>query len=306
MTKTSANNKIRIDEVIVERGHAQTIAQAAAMVMSGIVLVDNRRIEKPSELISADGDIRIKDGPATRRYASRGGLKLEHALREFGIDVTGLKCVDIGSSTGGFTDCLLQHGAKSVSAIDAGTNQLDWRLRTDPRVDVRERTNARELKPTDFKQRLDLAVVDVSFISLTKILPIIPPLLTGKSRIILLIKPQFEVARHEVGEGGIVLDRALHDRVIQEVDQAARRAGLIRKAVAESPILGMEGNKEFLALYERGREEIDAQAPLVEGLDFYFDGGLMVLTARYLLNRGYCCDNNCRHCPYEAKSPHSR
>jgi len=300
VTKTSANNKVRIDEVIVERGHAQTIAQAAAMVMSGIVLVDNRRIEKPSELVSADGEIRIKAGPATRRYASRGGLKLEHALKEFGIDVTGLKCVDIGSSTGGFTDCLLQHGAESVSAIDAGTNQLDWRLRTDARVDVRERTNARELKPTDFERRFDLAVVDVSFISVTKILPVVPPLLTGKSRIILLIKPQFEVARHEVGEGGIVLDSALHDRVIQEVDEAARQSALIRKAVIESPILGMEGNKEFLALYERDKEEIDVQAPLVEGLDFYFDGALMVLTARYLLNRGYCCDNNCRHCPYEA------
>lgn len=242
----------RIDKLLVERGLAESRTKAQAMVMAGIVLVNEQRVEKSSEVIPADAEIRIKgaDDPASR-YVGRGGLKLEAALREFEIDAAGLTCLDIGSSTGGFTDCLLQQGARQVVSVDVGHNQIDWRLRTDPRVEVREGVNARYLKPSDFQIQFDLIVMDVSFISATKILPAIVPLLKAEGRLILLIKPQFEVGRGEVGKGGIVRDPEKHARVLEEVNQAAKELGLAVRNVMESPLRGADGNLEFLALYEK-------------------------------------------------------
>ena len=192
----------RVDKLLVERGLAESRTKAQAMVMAGVVLVNEQRINKPSDLVAPDAEIRVKGGddPASR-YVGRGGLKLEAALREFEINVEGLTCLDVGASTGGFTDCLLQHGARKVISIDVGHNQIDWRLRTDARVEVREGVNARYLKPDDFPTRFELVVMDVSFISATKIMPAIVPLLTDTGRLITLIKPQFEVGRGEVGKG---------------------------------------------------------------------------------------------------------
>jgi 23S rRNA (cytidine1920-2'-O)/16S rRNA (cytidine1409-2'-O)-methyltransferase len=242
----------RIDKVLVQRGLAESRTKAQAMVMSGIVLVNEQRVEKPSDAIPGDAEIRIKgsDDP-TSRYVGRGGLKLEAALREFQIDVLDLNCLDIGASTGGFTDCLLQHSAAHVVSIDVGHNQIDWRLRTDHRVEVREGINARYLKTTDFETEFDLIVIDVSFISATKILPAIIALLKDGGRLIILIKPQFEVGRGEVGKGGIVRDPEKHTRVIEEVNKAAGELGLTARKVIESPLRGADGNVEFLALYEK-------------------------------------------------------
>ena len=242
----------RIDKLLVERGLAESRTKAQAIVMAGVVLVDEQRVEKPSQQFDPSSTIRIKGGnDPTSRYVGRGGLKLEAALREFQIDVTGLICLDVGASTGGFTDCLLQHGAKRVVAIDVGHNQIDWRLRNDPRIEVREGVNARYLKPADFEQRFDLAVMDVSFISATKVMPAIVPLLKESGFLITLIKPQFEVGRGEVGRGGIVTDPLKHARVVEEVNEAALALGLTLRGVKESPVRGADGNLEFLALYER-------------------------------------------------------
>ena len=221
--------------------------------MAGVVLVDEQRVEKPSHQFNTNSAIRIKgsDDPTTR-YVGRGGLKLEAALREFQIDVTGFVCLDVGASTGGFTDCLLQNGAKKVFAVDVGHNQIDWRLRNDPRVEVREGVNARYLTPEDFPQKFDLVVMDVSFISVTKVLPAIVPLLASGGSIVTLIKPQFEVGRGEVGGGGIVRDEAKRARVVEEVNNFARALGLEVVNLIESPITGAEGNIEFLALYKLG------------------------------------------------------
>jgi 23S rRNA (cytidine1920-2'-O)/16S rRNA (cytidine1409-2'-O)-methyltransferase len=241
----------RIDKLLVDRGLIESRTKAQAVIMAGSVLVDEKRVEKPSEAYPADANIRIKGGGPETRYVSRGGLKLEAALTHFDIRPEGFTCIDIGSSTGGFTDCLLQHGAKHVVAVDAGTNQMVWSLRKDSRVTVKEKTNARELRPEDFEERFDLAVVDVSFISVTKLLPAILSLLAAGGRIITLIKPQFEVGKGEVGKGGIVREPEKHERVVTEVNKFAEEIGLRVEGVIESPILGAEGNKEFLALYER-------------------------------------------------------
>lgn len=243
--------KERIDKLLQSRGLVESRAKAQALIMSGVVLVDEKRVEKPSETYGPDAAIRLKGLSAEARYVSRGGLKLEKALDHFGIDPTGLVCLDIGSSTGGFTDCLLQHGATRVVCVDSGTNQLVWSLRQDPRVEVHENTNARELKPGDFPSAFDLIVMDVSFISVTKILPAAIDLLTPAGHLIVLIKPQFEVGRGEVGKGGIVREPEKHERVVAEVTRFAEAIGLHAMGVIESPILGAEGNKEFLALYER-------------------------------------------------------
>jgi 23S rRNA (cytidine1920-2'-O)/16S rRNA (cytidine1409-2'-O)-methyltransferase len=243
----------RVDKLLVERGLAESRTKAQAMIMAGVVLVNEQRINKPSDLVPPDAEIRVKGGddPASR-YVGRGGLKLEAALREFEINVEGLTCLDVGASTGGFTDCLLQHGACKVISIDVGHNQIDWRLRTDPRVEVREGINARYLQADDFETRFDMVVMDVSFISATKIMPAIVPLLSDTGRLITLIKPQFEVGRGEVGKGGIVRDPQKHARVIDEVNRAAKELGLQVRGVLESPIQGADGNVEFLALYEKG------------------------------------------------------
>lgn len=242
----------RVDRLLVERGLAPTRTRAQALVMAGVVMVGDRRVEKPSEAFAPDAPLRVRgaDDPAAR-YVGRGGLKMEKALGEFHIDPTGFVCLDVGASTGGFTDCLLQHGARRVVALDVGHNQIDWRLRTDERVEVREGVNARHLSPGDFGERFDLVVVDVSFISATKVLPALVPLLKEGGRVVVLVKPQFEVGRGEVGKGGIVRDPAQHARVVEEVNAAARSLGLEVRGVADSPIKGADGNREFLALYEK-------------------------------------------------------
>jgi 23S rRNA (cytidine1920-2'-O)/16S rRNA (cytidine1409-2'-O)-methyltransferase len=242
----------RIDKLLVERGLAESRTKAQALVMAGVVLVDEQRVAKPSDSVSCNAEIRIKGGddPASR-YVGRGGLKLEAALTEFEINVEGFTCLDVGASTGGFTDCLLQHGARKVIAIDVGHNQIDWRLRTDARVEVREGLNARYIKADDFQEKFPLVVMDVSFISATKIMPAIVPLLEQTGLLITLIKPQFEVGRGEVGKGGIVREPEKHARVIEDVNCAAKELGLKIIKVIESPIRGADGNLEFLALYER-------------------------------------------------------
>jgi 23S rRNA (cytidine1920-2'-O)/16S rRNA (cytidine1409-2'-O)-methyltransferase len=240
----------RIDKLLVERGLAESRTKAQAMVMAGVVLVDEQRVEKPSEQFAASSQIRVKHAEdPTSRYVGRGGLKLEAALREFQLDVRGMICLDVGASTGGFTDCLLQNGAAKVFAIDVGHNQIDWRLRNDPRVEVREGINARYLQPEDFPMRFDLAVVDVSFISLTKILPSVVLLLKEHATIIALIKPQFEVGRGDVGSGGVVRDEQKRLRAVAAVNDFAATLGLKLEGTIESPITGAEGNVEYLAHY---------------------------------------------------------
>ena len=240
----------RIDKLLVERGLAESRTKAQAMVMAGVVLVNEQRVEKPSDQFLPDAEIRIKhaDDP-TSRYVGRGGLKLEAALREFQIDVRGLVCLDVGASTGGFTDCLLQNGAARVFAIDVGHNQIDWRLRNDPRVEVREGVNARYLQPEDFPVRFDLVVMDVSFISVTKILPSVVTLLKPHASMVVLIKPQFEVGRGEVGSGGVVRNEEKRMRAVSDVNEFASTLGLKIEETIESPITGAEGNIEYLAHY---------------------------------------------------------
>lgn len=242
----------RIDKILVDRQLAASRAKAQALVMAGVVLVEEQRVNKSSECFAPDVRVRVKgaDDPASR-YVGRGGVKLEAALREFGLDVREMICLDVGASTGGFTDCLLQHGARGVVAIDVGHDQIDWRLRSDARVEVREGVNARYVKPEDFAEKFDLAVMDVSFISATKVLPSVAPLLRDGGRLILLIKPQFEVGRGEVGKRGVVGDPARRERVVGEVNHAAEELRLRVAGVIESPITGAEGNVEFLALYEK-------------------------------------------------------
>jgi 23S rRNA (cytidine1920-2'-O)/16S rRNA (cytidine1409-2'-O)-methyltransferase len=242
----------RIDKLLVDRGLADSRTKAQALVMAGAVLADEQLVRKSSESFSPQAQIRIKEA-ATSRYVGRGGIKLEAALRHFEIDVSGLVCLDVGASTGGFTDCLLQHGASKVVAVDVGHNQIDWKLRNDRRVEVREGVNARHLAPDDFEEKFDLATIDVSFISATKVLPAVSAMLKRDGRVITLIKPQFEVGKGEVGKGGIVRDPAQHQRVIDEVNVAGTSLGLHLRGVIESPITGADGNVEFLALYERLR-----------------------------------------------------
>ncbi|HST53296.1 MAG TPA: TlyA family RNA methyltransferase [Pyrinomonadaceae bacterium] len=245
----------RVDRLLVERGLAPSRTRAQALVMAGRVIAGDQRVEKPSETFAPDAPLRVRgaDDPASR-YVGRGGLKLEKALDEFGFDVSGFACLDVGASTGGFTDCLLQRGARRVVALDVGHNQIDWRLRTDPRVEVREGVNARSLRPEDFGEAFDLITMDVSFISATKVMPALVPLLKDGGRLVVLVKPQFEVGRGEVGKGGIVRDAAQHARVVEEVNAAARSLGLSVCGVTESPITGADGNREFHALYELERE----------------------------------------------------
>jgi len=239
----------RIDKLLVERGFVESRTKAQALIMAGVVLVNDQRVDKPSELAEPAAAIRLKGAETSAPYVSRGGVKLEAALQQFAVEVRGLLCLDVGASTGGFTDCLLQHGAGRVVTVDVGHNQLDWRLRNDPRVEVREGINARYLSPQDFSERFDLIVMDVAFISARKILPAVVPLLAEKGSLIVLIKPQFEVGRGEVGKGGIVREPEKHQRVINEVNDAATELGLQIGGVIESPIQGADGNIEFLAWY---------------------------------------------------------
>lgn len=247
----SKPEKMRIDLLLMERGFAGSRAKAQALVMAGEVLVNEKKVEKPSQVFSGEVTIRIKGDNESSRYVGRGGLKLEAALQAFSIDPAGKRCIDIGSSTGGFTDCLLQHGAAHVTAVDAGTNQLDWKLRSDERVDVRENTNARYLSPDVFPAKFDIAVMDVSFISVTKVIPAVVGLLVDGGILIVLIKPQFEVGKGEVGKGGIVREPEKHRRVIDTIVSFVSMLSMEHIGTIDSPITGAEGNREFLAAWKR-------------------------------------------------------
>ncbi|MCC7042903.1 MAG: TlyA family RNA methyltransferase [Acidobacteria bacterium] len=241
--------KSRLDLLLVARGLAPTRERARALILAGHVTVGGQPVTKAGTAVTDDADITLRQ--ADHPWVSRGGLKLDHALHVFGIDVTGATALDIGASTGGFTDVLLSRGAARVVALDVGTAQLDWRLRTDPRVVCIEGVNARYLTPDQLPadaRRFDIITVDASFISLSHLLPVIPPLLAVGGRVVVLVKPQFEAGRHEVGAGGIVRDPAIHARVIEAVADAAHRVGLRRLAVEPSPVTGAEGNREFLML----------------------------------------------------------
>lgn len=235
-------NKPRLDQVLVDRGLVESREKAKALILAGAVTVDGQKASKPGLAIAPESAIELAERP---RYVGRGGLKLEAALREFSIDPTGLVCLDIGSSTGGFTDCLLQHGAAKVYAIDSGTNQLDWKLRSDPRVIVRENLNARLLSQTHVPEPIDLLVCDVSFISVTLVLPPAMPLLRQDARLVILIKPQFEAGRGQVGKGGIVRDPQVHEDVCRRIRTFVEDLGY-HTTLIDSPILGAEGNREFL------------------------------------------------------------
>jgi len=240
--------KLRLDTLMMERGLAPSLERAQALIMAGLVVVGDHAVEKSGQQIARDADIRIKGDPLP--YVSRGGLKLKKALDEFGVDVTGLVAMDVGASTGGFTDCLLQAGAMKVFAVDVGYGQLAWKLQQDPRVVRMEKANIRHLLPEQLDVLPDLAVIDASFIPLAKVLPATVNLVKPGGRIIALIKPQFEVGKGEVGKGGIVRDPAAHERVIGAVRQTAREMGLIVAGLCESPITGADGNREFLILLE--------------------------------------------------------
>jgi 23S rRNA (cytidine1920-2'-O)/16S rRNA (cytidine1409-2'-O)-methyltransferase len=246
--------KERLDKLVVERGLTETRTRAQAMILAGQVLVADQLVDKPGQLIDRDARIRIRG--ESPRYVSRGGQKLEAALKQFAINPVGKTCIDVGASTGGFTDCLLQSGADRVWAVDVGHNQLAWRIRQDPQVIVMEGVNARALDAVQFPVKFDLATIDVSFISLSKIFPSLIQLLAEGADCVALIKPQFEVGKGEVGRGGIVKDPAKHARVIGEVVESAVSAGFSALALMESPILGAEGNREFLVhlKYERGSD----------------------------------------------------
>jgi 23S rRNA (cytidine1920-2'-O)/16S rRNA (cytidine1409-2'-O)-methyltransferase len=244
--------KSRLDQLLVARGLAQSRERARALLLAGHVDVDGVRVTKAGTLVDEAAAIvmRQPDHP----WVGRGGIKLAHALDTFGLDVTGITALDVGASTGGFTDVLLQRGAARVVALDVGHNQIDWRLRTDPRVVCLEGMNARYLKPEDLPpdaRAFALVTIDVSFISLTQILPVVPPLLAPGGRVVALVKPQFEAGRSDVGPGGIVRDPAIHTRVVEEVTAAALQLGLKRLRLESSPVTGAEGNQEFLVLFER-------------------------------------------------------
>ena len=244
--------KERLDKLIVERGLADSRTRAQALILAGQVLVAEQRADKPGHMVDTALEIRIKGEMPP--YVSRGGLKLEAALREFRISPANKTCIDVGASTGGFTDCLLQHGAARVWAIDVGHNQLVWKLRRDARVVVVEGQNARDLAPDQFPAPFDLATIDVSFISLRKIFPALGPCLVDGADIVALVKPQFEVGRGEVDRGGIVTDPLKHRRVLIEIAQAAAMLDLPPLAVIASPILGAEGNREFLMHLKKTRD----------------------------------------------------
>ncbi len=236
--------KKRLDCLLVERGLAPSRQRAQALILAGQVLADGLPRDKAGTLVDEGAalSVRGQDMP----YVSRGGLKLEAALDAFGVDPAGLACLDVGASTGGFSDCLLLRGARHVTAVDVGYGQLAWKIRQDERVTVMERTNVRYLTAADLPERPELAVIDVSFISLALVLPVVKELLAPGGRVIALVKPQFEVGKEQVGKKGVVRDPVLHQEVISAIMACAERLGFRHLGPVESPILGPEGNKEFL------------------------------------------------------------
>jgi 23S rRNA (cytidine1920-2'-O)/16S rRNA (cytidine1409-2'-O)-methyltransferase len=242
------NKKMRIDRLLVERGLAESREKAQAIIFSGQVLANGQKYEKAGALVPEDAEIRILGEQLP--YVSRGGLKLEAALKEFKVSVEGKTAIDVGASTGGFTDCLLQQGAKKVYAVDVGYGQLAWKLRQDQRVIIIERMNVRHMEPSLITEPVDIAVIDVSFISLGKVVPVVVRFLRPHSEIIALIKPQFEVGRDHVGKGGIVRDDAARTAAVEMVKEVFREAGFTVRGVIPSPITGQDGNVEFLIYAE--------------------------------------------------------
>jgi 23S rRNA (cytidine1920-2'-O)/16S rRNA (cytidine1409-2'-O)-methyltransferase len=241
--------KVRLDALLVSRGRAQSRARARALVLAGDVEVDGRPATKAG--VSVDDGAAVALRTPDHPWVGRGGLKLAHALEIFHVDVAGQQALDVGASTGGFTDVLLARGAARVVALDVGRGQLDWKLRQDPRVDVLEGVNARYLDADQLPpgaRRFDVVTIDVSFISLRLILPAVAPFVAPHGQVIALVKPQFEAGRAEVGKGGIVRDAAVHARVVDEVAESALQVGLERVAIAPSPVAGVEGNREFFLL----------------------------------------------------------
>lgn len=242
--------RIRLDLLLVENGLAASREQARRLIMAGAVVVNDQRVDKPGTPVSINALLRIKD-EARSPYVSRGGQKLAAALREFHLDVTNIVALDVGASTGGFTDCLLQYGARKVFAVDVGYGQLAWSLRQDPRVVAIERTNIRTFDPGLLNEIPTLAVIDASFISLALIIPKVLALIVPEGEIVALIKPQFEVGKGKVGKGGVVRDPALHAAVVAGLREQAVGWNVEVKGVIESPLLGPKGNKEFLLYLQK-------------------------------------------------------
>jgi len=240
--------KQRLDRLLVDRGIAPSRQRAQAIIMAGKVLVNSRPVDKAGFLVGPNDGIELKGKDIP--YVSRGGLKLEGALQSFALNPAGLVCLDVGASTGGFTDCLLQNGAARIYAVDVGYGQLAWKLRQDSRVAVIERTNIRHMQPDAIAEPVDLATIDVSFISLKIVVPVVAGFLKNGARILALIKPQFEVGKDQVGKGGVVRDATLHTRVIQSLTAFFTELGFLSQSVSPSPILGPKGNREFFILLQ--------------------------------------------------------
>ena len=247
--------KERLDVLLVNNGLAESREKAKRTIMAGLVTVDGRLEDKPGSRFDIDSDVQVKGQECP--YVSRGGLKLEKAIEEWGVSCDGAVCVDMGASTGGFTDCMLQHGARKVYAIDVGYGQLDYKLRTDERVVNMERTNIRNVTPEDIGTLLDFASIDVAFISLTKVLPVAFSLLKPKGELVALIKPQFEAGREFVGKKGVVRDPAVHENVIRTVTAFARELGFVAMALTFSPVKGPEGNIEYLIRLTKDKNQQD-------------------------------------------------
>lgn len=247
------SNKTRLDVLLVEQGHMESRQKAQAVIMAGSVFVDGQRVDKPGTAVPNTAQIEVR-GHALP-YVSRGGLKLEKAMKTFPLTLTGKVCADIGASTGGFTDCMLQNGAKKVYAVDVGYGQLDWRLRSDERVVCMERTNARYLTHEQIPDELDFASVDVSFISLKLILPALAGLLKPDGHAVCLVKPQFEAGREKVGKKGVVRDPAVHLEVLEHFLEHAKESRFTVLGLTYSPIRGPEGNIEYLGYLSRAEEE---------------------------------------------------
>lgn len=235
--------KQRLDNVLVQRGFFSSRSQAAAAVMAGEVKVNGVAVTKAGAQVADEAEIQLREEP---RFVSRGGLKLEKAFKEFPLEVKGLAAIDAGASSGGFTDCLLQHGARKVFAVDVGYGQLDWKLRNDPRVEVMERVNIRALTTEQLSERPDFATFDLSFISLKKVMPVVVACLKPEFEAVALIKPQFEAGREKVGKGGVVRDEAIRQEVVDDISAFIEAQGWRVRGVTESPVKGPKGNVEYL------------------------------------------------------------
>lgn len=247
------NNKERLDVVLVEKGFFESREKAKASIMAGVVFVDEQKVDKAGEMITSDAKIEVRGNVCP--YVSRGGLKLAKAIREFDIDLCDKVCMDIGASTGGFTDCMLQNNAKKVFSVDVGYGQFAWKLRQDERVVCMERTNIRYVTREDIGEDLDFASIDVSFISLTKVLPVAFSLTKDCGEVVALIKPQFEAGREQVGKKGVVRDSEVHKEVIKKVIDFSNSIGFGVKGLSFSPIKGPEGNIEFLVYLYKGENK---------------------------------------------------